>query len=109
MKAMLSSKGQGLIEAVLTLPLLMLIITSLTYLLYRGVVFNISDYHLHEALICAQSSSASTCKDELIVRLKPIVFNSKITASLNKFSNRTVGEIIVALNPPLTIKQTLKR
>lgn len=109
MKNNSASKGQGLVETILTLPLLVLLMTGLTYLLYRGAIFYLSDYHLHEALICLQSSSVATCENELARRLKPIVFNSGIKIRLSKFHNSSQGEITVALKPPLQIKQTFKR
>lgn len=109
MMLLFSRKGQGLVEAVLALPLLILTCTAFTLAIYRGMVFYFADYHLHEALICTESLPLHTCKEELQSRLRAILISRPITnISLVKGSSFTTGKILVELRPPLHLEQKLK-
>lgn len=110
MRHFLSQKGQSTIEAALTLPLLIVVITSFTLLLYRGMVFYFADYNLHEALICAESSSLTSCERELKNRLaKVLITNVRSEVRLKKSGRNFQGTLSIDFNPPLKLEQTLKK
>lgn len=110
MKAPYSRKGQGLIEACISLPLMMLVGSALALLLYRSMVYYFADYQLHEALICTQDSAASLCKNELQNRLKKFLWNRlKFEVQLSKTHLQAQGRVVIELQPPLQIEQSLQR
>ncbi|KHD89146.1 MAG: hypothetical protein OM95_04790 [Bdellovibrio sp. ArHS] len=101
--------GQGVVEAVLSLPLLFLTGSALTALLYRGVVFYYTDYQLHEALLCTQHEPIATCKAELNSRMKTLLITKpSYDISLQKHSRGSEGKVFIALNPELSIQKQLK-
>ncbi|WP_374075385.1 TadE/TadG family type IV pilus assembly protein [Bdellovibrio bacteriovorus] len=110
MKRFLSQQGQSTIEAALTLPLLIVVITAFTLLLYRGMVFYFADYNLHEALICAESSPLISCERELKNRLANVLItNVHYEVHLRKSGRSFQGTLSVDFNPPLKLEQTLKK
>ena len=104
-----NQRGQGLLEAVLALPIFIAAGLFLGLLLYREMVYFFADYHLHEALICSEDASSVYCKDELAHRLKPLLRSHSVRVSIKKFANQTEGAVFVDLSPPLTIKKYLRR
>ncbi|MGZ3775516.1 MAG: hypothetical protein ACXVCY_16470 [Pseudobdellovibrionaceae bacterium] len=106
MKSISSNKGQGLIEALMTLPLLVLTTTAFIFLIYRAMVFYFADYQLHEALICTKSLSLASCKQELNDRLnKILITNPKTSISLTQQHSFIKGEILIELHPSLFIEK----
>lgn len=104
-----SCKGQGTIEAMLTLPLLFLTATTFIWSIYRGMVYYVADYQLHEALICTVSFPLSTCKDELKNRLCHVLITKpQINIILVKTGLYTSGRVMVDMQPPLYLEQKLK-
>nr|WP_295900185.1 hypothetical protein [uncultured Bdellovibrio sp.] len=109
MKLLRTQKGQGVIEATLTLPLLVVVGTVFTLLLYRGMVFYFADYNLHEALICGQSSHLSSCEQELRNRIsKVLIINIRSDIRISKRGKDLQGKISIDFTPPLEIEKTLK-
>lgn len=121
-----NNRGQGMVEAVLSIPLLLLVSVALILLLYRGLVFSYADYHLHEALICSEGLKPSICESELSARLKKVLLkNTKFTAKIFARLNYSEGTIRIDFNsgsqnskyvsllnslvPELYLKQELKR
>lgn len=110
MKLNFTHKGQGMVEAIVTLPLVLLVGSAFILMIYRGMVFYFADYQLHEALLCTESVPPKTCKDELQNRLNKILITKPTTRiSLNKNRGNTTGQISINLRPPLHIEQKLKR
>jgi hypothetical protein len=112
-------RGQGMIEAVLALPILIGSVMVITMILYRSIVFHFSDYQAHEALMCAQSEGTYFCKNELEKKIKKILISgSTVKVTLNKslFGGFT-AKIDINLHPnllkkwqvSLKIEQTISR
>lgn len=102
------SKGQGLLEAVLCLPLLIATGFTLTLLLYRSLVFYMAEYHLHEALICSESEQIHVCQDHLIKKLRGILpHNTALQVRMPRSIQQKSGEVNIALNPPLKVRLQL--
>lgn len=109
MKLPFSRKGQGVIEAVLTLPLLILVGTGFIFSIYRGMVFYFADYQLHEALVCTESFPLNTCKEELKNRLHSILITKpRANISVVKGGSYTTGRIFIEMRPPLQLEQKIK-
>lgn len=105
-----SQKGQGVFEAVLALPLLLTVGFILGSLVYRGWFYYLADYHLHEALLCTESQSASTCKKELHARIKKILLTKdELRIELNKGQGSASGKISLKLTPPLIVEKKYTR
>ncbi|HWU43774.1 MAG TPA: hypothetical protein VN132_10060 [Bdellovibrio sp.] len=73
MECLRNSRGQGLIESLLCLPLVILAVSFIFLLCYRAVVFYYADFQLHEALICVDEKSSAHCENELKKSLKKIL------------------------------------
>ncbi|KYG68409.1 hypothetical protein AZI87_03930 [Bdellovibrio bacteriovorus] len=103
-------QGQGVVEALLSLPFLFLAGSAITALLYRGVVFYYIDYQLHEALICTQHESERFCKNELHQRLGKVLFlNSHYETEITRNRRTVKGKVLVNLSPELSIEKELKK
>lgn len=99
-----------MVETIITLPLVLLVSSAFIFAIYRGIVFYFADYQLHEALLCTESLSPNTCKEELHNRLNKILITKPATKIyLNRNRSATTGQILIDLNPPLQIEQKLKR
>lgn len=112
----LNCKGQGLVETLLSLPLVILVVTGVLILLYRAMIFHIAEYQAHEALICSESESTHFCRQELENRMKPLLLSgSKISADLTKSfagTRKITVRILLPnggkdINPPIEIKKSL--
>jgi hypothetical protein len=101
-----NNKGQGLIEALLTIPLMALIMAVLFMLCYRAVVFYYSDYHLHEALICCDELPPIECKRTLSKRIEKVLLgkfqstwekpsSNQIQINLSKSSSKISGQLMI--------------
>ncbi|QLY24976.1 TadE family protein [Bdellovibrio sp. KM01] len=73
-----ASKGQGLIEAVLILPVLMALIMLLFLAAYRALVYFYADAALHEAMICTDSESISSCEREFKTHIQKVLLNGEV-------------------------------
>jgi hypothetical protein len=97
MKTLRDKKGQGLIEALLALPVVMAALTCLALLSYRALVFYSADYLLHEALICSSYLSPRDCEKELKSQLQRLLLGGSIKeVRISKSSYESKG--LVALN-----------
>ncbi|MBV2169698.1 MAG: hypothetical protein KUL82_13420 [Bdellovibrio sp.] len=105
-----SQAGQGIIEALLSLPLLFLAGSILTLLLYRALVFHLTNYHLHEALICTQDASIQFCQKELEGRLSGILITQqRVSIRFQKNQDLTKGTVSIELRPPLKLEKSIRR
>ena len=112
-----NQRGQGVLESLLVLPLMILVSVGFAALLYRSVVLHFADYQAHEALICAQSESVSYCQKELEIRVRGILFSgSSISARISKLSEGHratleihLGSSLEALRIPIKIEKCLSR
>ncbi|UOF00963.1 hypothetical protein [Bdellovibrio reynosensis] len=90
----LSRQGQGALEAVLCLPILLATAFALGLLLYRGLIYSYSDYQLREALICADGFSIKHCEGQLKKRIKAVLLDqSKLTIDLKDRADSFSAEI----------------
>ena len=104
------SKGQGLIEALISLPVIFLTLFGLGKILYRQVLLFSFDYHLHEALVCAMESPTRSCKHELEKRLNSLLLNNeKLHLYLREDIAFIYGHAEVDLNPNLKIVKKLRK
>lgn len=110
MRRVLGHQGQGVVESLLALPLILLALVALGALLYRGVLYYATDYHLHEALICLDSASISECESQVQNRLKFLLLNEEpVQISLKKNSLEYRGQVKISLTPPLSFEQRRPR
>lgn len=113
----LNSRGQGLVETLLGLPLIFLVTVGMALLLYRALVFHYVDYQLHEALICMQSEEVRFCQRELENRMSKILLpgaTSRIQMMKSWNSSQGKAQIILKHGPdflhaPLKIQKSLPR
>ena len=90
----LNSKGQAMAESLLTLPLLILAFAAILLLSYRGLIFYSVDTQLHEALICLDDDTVSTCKGHLHKSIRRlIVFNMPFSVELRRAGSQASGEV----------------
>ncbi|MFS4459529.1 hypothetical protein [Bdellovibrio sp. HCB2-146] len=107
-------RGQALIESVLSLPLLALGMTAILTLGYRGLVFYMTDYHLHEALVCLDDESSSTCKKNLEQQIKSVLlFSESFRVNLGKTESKGDGEVLIqfkpdSIQPNLSVRKEMK-
>lgn len=102
------NNGQGAIEALVSLPVLILAVSAICVLLYRATVFYYADYHLHEALICTDHTSLSECEFELKQQLGKILwFGSQYQITLQKKYHGTRGKIAIEFTPVMVLSQEL--
>ncbi|GEM_PF-1564813 len=103
------NSGQGVIEALVSLPVLVLAVSTILVLLYRATVFHYADYHLHEALICTDHSSLSDCESELNQKLRKILwFGSEHQVALKKKFRSTGGTITIEFTPALFLSKDIE-
>lgn len=90
---MLNNKGQGLIESVLVLPVMMVALSSLMLLIYWGGVNFYASYRLEEALLCAASPGRSySCESQLKSALSSVLlFHESFEAHIAKSSTQVRG------------------
>lgn len=102
------NNGQGVIEALVSLPVIVLAITAISVLLYRATVFYYVDYHLHEALVCSNHTRLGSCESQLNDSLKKILwFGTAQRASLTKKYNGTRGTVVIEFTPELSMTQEI--
>lgn len=66
-------QGQGVLESLLALPLVVLAISSILFLCYRSVVFYCADFYLHEALLCMDDGKARDCENHLRKKISKVL------------------------------------
>lgn len=94
-----NSRGQGVLEAVLSLPILLFTGIALGLLLYRGLVFSYSDYQLREALICADGLSLKKCEAELTRKIQKVLSKgTQMDVQMKESSNHFSAEIKIQFN-----------
>lgn len=110
MTTLICKKGQGTIEAALALPVFITLLFTLCLLLYRGVIYYVADYNLHEALLCAASQQpVVVCEKEFYRRLdKALLLKTPLQISLRKSKLQIKGQVKIYLKPPLSLNKTLK-
>lgn len=101
-------RGQGLVEALLCVPLISLFIFGMTLILYRGILYYYVDYQLHEALVCTQASSLNTCQQTLDEKINGFLLaKEKPRIYLSRNIKATEGEVFLPLFVPLKVRKTL--
>lgn len=114
MNLLLCRRGQALIETALSLPLLVLAIAALLILGYRGLVFYMTDYHLHEALVCLDDDTSLKCKKNLEHTIKSfLLFKEPFHVDLDKSKSSGNGQVRIQFSfelvqPELFIKKEMK-
>lgn len=107
---MKSSRGQGLLETLLALPLMVTVGTVLGLLLYRSILYHASHYQAHEALICAQGQPVRVCQKELEDRIGKLVLGkTRWKVSVNERIRTYRVVIQIQLDPPLEIQSSMPR
>jgi hypothetical protein len=89
-----------MIEAVLILPVMMASIVLLFYAAYRSLIYFYADAALHEAMICTDSQSLSSCEQDLKNQLRPVLLDQenpevRLSKTGSGKSYRLHGEIII--------------
>ncbi len=69
----LNHKGQALIEAAISFPMVLAAIGGISVTLYHGLIFYVADYNLHESLVCLDFASASACQAEAEKKIQSIL------------------------------------
>lgn len=106
MNPLKTQQGQGLLESVLILPLLFLLGSVLTLLLYRSLIFYVADYHLHEALLCGASEPTHSCEVHFKDQIRKILpTRTAVAVRLQKY--RPSGEVTIQLTPVMKITKEL--
>lgn len=103
----ISDKGQGLVEAVLTIPIATAIVAVVLVLSYRAVLFYYADFQLHEALICTDDRTTRDCEADLRAQLNQFVrFQEIVKINLTKSGKTARGKIKIVrqLSPNLFFK-----
>ncbi len=121
-----NDKGQGLIEALLTIPLMALVMAVLSLLCYRTVVFYYADFYLHEALVCCDELPPMECKRTLAKRIEKVLLGkihtkweqpspNQIQINLSKSSSKISGQLMIHFptfaknyNIDLNIRKTIE-
>lgn len=99
-------QGQGLLESVMVLPVLFLLGSVLTLLLYRSLVFYVADYHLHEALLCGASEKIPFCESHFKEQMHKIL-PTKTEVSVRLQAYRPAGVATIQLKPVMKIHKEL--
>lgn len=112
----LGNKGQGLIESVLSLPLIVIALSGVFLISYRAVVFYYADYSLHEALVCVDENSPRQCEHDLQKQLNKILLaeTNAPRANIWKTAGKVRGYVEIqfpfvrkSFAPPLIIEKQL--
>ncbi|HPI39546.1 MAG TPA: hypothetical protein PLJ21_02000 [Pseudobdellovibrionaceae bacterium] len=95
-KSILSSKGQSLVEFLISFPLILIFLILFFYTLYRSILFLGSHYLIENAFYCLDSKPVSNCKMELEKKLKfLLVLNEQKNVFIKKgqFGNKSKIEV----------------
>jgi hypothetical protein len=102
------NRGQGALEAALSLPLFLGFFVGLGYLIYFGLTYQIGSYHLHEALLCSQSQLIEKCQRSHARALKKIlIFNEDFRLQLRSQGKSIEGVVLIQVSPTISIKQSI--
>ena len=84
------SKGQAIVETIISLPLVFTCLILSLLFFYIHVQHLWTDHHLYQALIClAKGQSTKACKDELIKKTKTFLWMGRLTnIQLHKILNK---------------------
>lgn len=110
-----NQKGQGVVESLLALPLVVLTFSSLLFLCYRSVVFYCADFYLHEALLCTDDSKATDCEHALHQNITKILLaQNQERVSVSRSGSQVHGRVEIYFpylaknfGPPLVIEKQL--
>ncbi len=95
-----ANKGQGLIEAILALPIMIVLVSLLFFAAYRSLVYFYADAALHEAMICSDSTNISSCEQEFKTHIQKVLLNNetpelRLKKSGSGKSYRLQGEVVI--------------
>lgn len=106
MKTLRMQKGQGVVEAILSLPLILTSGFIIITLLHRILVFYYVDYQLHEALLCTEGEPAIFCENELRSHLRKTSFiTGRTQVELRREFKLTTGRVAINTTPPLYLEK----
>lgn len=92
-----NTKGQALIEAVISLPLILSAMGGISLALYHGLLFYVADYNLHESLVCLHYQSARTCQSEAETKIKVLLpKKSSVAVQISKGSKVYSGRLSIS-------------
>ncbi|MDG0815459.1 hypothetical protein [Bdellovibrio svalbardensis] len=111
-----NQNGQGVVESLLALPLVILAFSSILFLCYRSVVYYCADFYLHEALLCADDGKIGDCESILHQQISKILLTqNEKNISVSRSGNKVQGRLeirfpFIAKNfgPPLVIEKQLR-
>jgi hypothetical protein len=95
-----ANKGQGVLEAVLILPVVVAFVSLLVFAGYRSLVYFYADAALHEAMICTDSTPTSQCENEFKKDIQKVILrNETVEVHINKNgggkSFRLSGKVLI--------------
>ncbi len=110
MTRILDKGGQGILEALLSLPLFLSFFAGLGYLIYFGLIYQIANYHLHEALLCSQSQPITRCQQTHSKSLKKVlIFDEDLRLHLYSERKDLKAELLISFKPPIKIRQSVAK
>lgn len=92
-----NQRGQGVIETLLTLPLLLGVMALFVVFSFRSFLYFYSDFQLHEALVCASDEQAHDCQNNLSEKIKAVLLLGQIEGlHISRSSSQAQGEIRIS-------------
>lgn len=102
--------GQGVVESLLSIPVLLLALGIISKLIYLGALSFITDYHLHEALLCVQHNPLRKCKLILENKINAItLFNEKIILRIREDRIFIYGSVEIESKPTLSFNKAYNK
>lgn len=92
----MNNRGQALIEAAISLPLILATMAGFALVLYHGLIYYVADYNLHESLVCLQFESKRTCQNEAENKIKSVLpHQDKVQVQISKGYKSYSGSVAV--------------
>lgn len=109
-KTSFNCHGQGVLEALLALPLVLLVLSGLFMLSERTLWYTYGDHILYETLVCSLHESPSACTRQGERALMPLNFTSrKYSLRIKQSSTKIYGELTISMSPNLCLSKELRR
>lgn len=101
-------RGQGVLEATLSLPVVISALAVFAVLLHRGLFYYWADYQLHEALLCQQLERTSTCRKKLEQSLNYLLLpGSRLSVSIAKSRGHVEVQFHTRINPKMRVEKNI--
>lgn len=96
-KSRRNERGQGLLESILVLPLLLFAFWALLYLCYWGSLQFFAAYQLEEALLCAVPKNQRTiCQSRLDQKIRQVLlFKEKVRVQIHQGPAQLQGSVAI--------------